>query len=124
MQFTCGNRYKALLVGAVKSCELGNIAVFVCVQIELGFGLSYYGNSSVSYTHLDVYKRQACISMAVNGTGALIRRLLDMGLTPKTRVVLRKIAPMGDPIELYLRGYELTIRKEDAAQIEIEKIKG
>lgn len=67
---------------------------------------------------------EACIIKVVNGEGALRRRLLDMGLTPKTRVVLRKIAPMGDPIELYLRGYELTIRKEDAAQIEIEKIKG
>lgn len=46
-------------------------------------------------------------------------RLLDMGLTPKTRVMVRKVAPMGDPIELYLRGYELTIRAEEAANIEI-----
>ena len=42
-----------------------------------------------------------------------------MGLTPKTRVFVRKVAPMGDPIELCLRGYELTIRKEEAAKIEI-----
>ena len=44
-----------------------------------------------------------------------------MGLTPKTKVMVRKVAPMGDPIELYLRGYVLTIRAEDAAKIEIEE---
>jgi hypothetical protein len=55
----------------------------------------------------------------VGGEGALRRRLLDMGLTPKTRVTVRKMAPMGDPIELHLRGYELTIRAEDARKIEI-----
>lgn len=58
---------------------------------------------------------------AVNGKGALRRRLLDMGLTPYTEVMVRKVAPMGDPIELHLRGYELTIRLEDAKNIEIEE---
>ena len=58
---------------------------------------------------------------AVGGQGALRRRLLDMGLTPKTRVLVRKVAPMGDPIEIHLRGYELTLRLEDARQIEIEE---
>ncbi|HIX64838.1 MAG TPA: ferrous iron transport protein A [Candidatus Anaerotruncus excrementipullorum] len=58
---------------------------------------------------------------AVGGQGALRRRLLDMGLTPKTRVMVRKMAPMGDPIEIHLRGYELTLRLEDARQIEIEE---
>lgn len=53
----------------------------------------------------------------VGGEGALRRRLLDMGLTPKTRVMVRKVAPMGDPIELFLRSYVLTIRKDDAANI-------
>ena len=56
----------------------------------------------------------------VGGEGALRRRLLDMGLTPRTRVELRKRAPMGDPLELRLRGYTLTIRKSDAQQIEVE----
>lgn len=55
--------------------------------------------------------------------GALRRRLLDMGLTPKTRVELRKTAPMGDPIELFLRGYALTIRLADAAKIEMTDVK-
>ena len=53
----------------------------------------------------------------VGGEGALRRRLLDMGLTPNTRVEVRKVAPMGDPIELHLRGYSLSIRAEDAAKI-------
>lgn len=60
--------------------------------------------------------------VTVGGEGALRRRLLDMGLTPKTKVTVRKMAPMGDPIELYLRGYELTIRAEDAQKIEITGI--
>ena len=54
---------------------------------------------------------------AVGGQGALRRHLLDMGLTPKTVVLVRKRAPMGDPIELHLRGYELTLRLDDARQI-------
>jgi ferrous iron transport protein A len=59
--------------------------------------------------------------VAVNGQGALRRRLLDMGLTPHTEVMVRKVAPMGDPIEIHLRGYELTIRIDDAKNIEVEE---
>ncbi len=62
------------------------------------------------------------IITAVGGQGALRRRLLDMGLTPRTKVMVRKVAPMGDPIELYLRGYELTIRIDDAKNIEVERM--
>lgn len=65
---------------------------------------------------------QSGIILQVGGSGALRRHLLDMGLTPKTRVMVRKVAPMGDPIELHLRGYELTLRLEDAKEIEIEEI--
>ncbi|MEG0769506.1 MAG: FeoA family protein [Ruthenibacterium sp.] len=54
---------------------------------------------------------------AVGGQGALRRRLLDMGLTPGTTILVRKIAPMGDPIEVHLRGYELTLRLHDAKKI-------
>ena len=57
---------------------------------------------------------------AVGGPGALRRRLLDMGLTPKTQVTVQKVAPMGDPIELRLRGYELTLRLDDAREIALE----
>lgn len=58
---------------------------------------------------------------AVGGDGALRCRLLDMGLTPRTQVTLRKVAPMGDPIEIHIRGYELTLRVDDARQITVEK---
>ncbi len=56
----------------------------------------------------------------VKGQGALRRRLLDMGLTPNTEVMIRKVAPMGDPIEIHLRGYELTLRMDDARNIVTE----
>ena len=58
---------------------------------------------------------------AVGGEGALRCRLLDMGLTPRTVVTLRKVAPMGDPIEIHVRGYELPLRVEDARQLTVEK---
>ena len=61
------------------------------------------------------------IIVSVGGSGALRHRLLDMGLTPRTAVRVERIAPMGDPMELYLRGYRLTLRKEDASKIEVEK---
>lgn len=64
--------------------------------------------------------KQAYI-VSVGGEGALRCRLLDMGLIPKTRVTVRKVAPMGDPIELEIRGYELTIRIADAQKIEIRE---
>lgn len=57
----------------------------------------------------------------IGGEGALRRHLLDMGLTPDTMVEVRKVAPMGDPIELFLRGYVLTIRREDAEKIEMRE---
>lgn len=63
-----------------------------------------------------------CRILEVGGEGELRRRLLDMGLTPNTQVLVRKVAPMGDPIELYLRSYELTIRKDDARKILVEEV--
>lgn len=64
---------------------------------------------------------QSGVITAVGGEGALRLRLLDMGLIPKTRIKVQKIAPMGDPIELHIRGYELTLRMEDAEKIEVEE---
>ncbi len=64
---------------------------------------------------------QSGIITAVGGEGALRLRLLDMGLIPKTRVRVQKVAPMGDPIQIQIRGSELTIRREDAQRIEIRK---
>lgn len=62
--------------------------------------------------------RRAVIT-EVGGEGVLRRRLLDMGLTPGTAVMVRKRAPLGDPIELSLRGYELTLRLEEAEKIKV-----
>ncbi len=64
---------------------------------------------------------KSAIILSVGGEGELRCRLLDMGLIPKTKVTVRKVAPMGDPVELEIRGYELTIRIEDAKKIEIQE---
>ena len=60
------------------------------------------------------------IVLSVNGEGAIRRRLFDMGITPGVEVYLRKKAPLGDPMEISLRGYELTLRKAEAALVEIK----
>ncbi len=69
--------------------------------------------------------RQAKIGQTVkvvklHGEGALKRRIMDMGITKGVEVYIRKVAPLGDPIEVTVRGYELSIRKADAEMIEIE----
>ena len=63
---------------------------------------------------------QEAVITAVGGEGALRCRLLDMGLIPKTAVRVEKSSPLGDPIELRVRGYALSLRKEDARNIEVE----
>ena len=63
---------------------------------------------------------QEAVITAVGGDGPLRCRLLDMGLIPKTRVRVEKVAPLGDPLELRVRGYSLSLRKEDAGKIEVE----
>ena len=63
---------------------------------------------------------QEAVITAVGGEGALRCRLLDMGLIPKTTVLVEKVAPLGDPIELRVRGYALSLRKEDAQNIQVE----
>ena len=55
----------------------------------------------------------------LNGGGALRRRIMDMGITKGTDLYVRKVAPLGDPVEITVRGYELSIRKADAGQIEV-----
>lgn len=56
----------------------------------------------------------------LNGGGALRRRLMDMGFTNGCEVYIRKVAPLGDPVEVTIRGYELSVRKDDAQNIEVE----
>lgn len=63
---------------------------------------------------------QRAVIMSVGGKGALRRRLLDLGLTPYTPVMVRKMAPLGDPVEIFVRGYALTLRKEEAAAIVVD----
>ena len=58
----------------------------------------------------------------VHGEGALRRRIMDMGITKGVEIYVRKVAPLGDPIEIFVRGYELPLRKDDAQMIEIEPI--
>ena len=62
---------------------------------------------------------ESALITSVGGEGALRCRLLDMGLIPHTGVTLQKVAPMGDPIEIRVRGYELTLRVDDAKKIEV-----
>ena len=56
----------------------------------------------------------------LHGEGAVKRRIMDMGITKGVELYVRKVAPLGDPIEVTVRGYELSIRKDDAAMIEVE----
>ena len=69
-------------------------------------------------SNMDIGERG--VVKAVNGEGAVRRRLFDMGITPGAEVYLRKKAPVCDPIEIFIRGYELTLRKAEAARVEIE----
>lgn len=56
----------------------------------------------------------------IHGTGAVKRRIMDMGITKGTEIYVRKVAPLGDPVELTVRGYELSLRKADAEIVEVE----
>lgn len=60
----------------------------------------------------------------VGGEGALRCRFLDMGIIPKTKILIRSVAPLGDPMEIRIRDYTLTIRLEDAEKIEVEPLEG
>ena len=70
----------------------------------------------------DLKVGESCRVLTVGGERALRKRLLDMGITPQTLITVRKAAPLGDPIELVLRGYVLALRKEDAARISVEAV--
>ena len=56
----------------------------------------------------------------LTGTGAVKRRIMDMGITKGVEIYIRKVAPLGDPVEVTVRGYELSLRKEDAQMIEVQ----
>ena len=56
----------------------------------------------------------------INGEGAIKRRIMDMGITKGVEIYIRKVAPLGDPVEITVRGYELSLRKSDAEIVEVE----
>ena len=68
----------------------------------------------------DVRIGESAVVKKLYGEGALRRRIMDMGITKGVTVKVRKTAPLGDPLELTVRGYELTLRKDDAGNIEVE----
>ncbi|MBP1542943.1 MAG: ferrous iron transport protein A [Oscillospiraceae bacterium] len=68
----------------------------------------------------DVKIGKSAVIKKLNGEGAVKRRIMDMGMTRGTKVIVRKVAPLGDPIELTVRGYQLSLRKSDAELIDVE----
>ena len=68
----------------------------------------------------DVKIKETCRVKRINGEGALKRRIMDMGITKGVEIYVRKVAPLGDPVEITVRGYELSLRKADAELIEVE----
>lgn len=68
----------------------------------------------------DVSVGKSCKVVRIHGEGAVKRRIMDMGITRGVEIYVRKVAPLGDPLELFIRGYELSLRKEDAKNIEVE----
>lgn len=68
----------------------------------------------------DIKVGESAKVVKLNGEGAVKRRIMDMGITKGVVVSVRNVAPLGDPIELTVRGYELSIRKEEAAKVEVE----
>lgn len=70
----------------------------------------------------DIRPGERCIVVSIGGGGAIRRRLFDMGITPHTEIAVQKLAPLGDPMELKVRGYELCIRKSEAEKIAVERV--
>ncbi|MBR3149151.1 MAG: ferrous iron transport protein A [Eubacterium sp.] len=68
----------------------------------------------------DIKIGESCKVKRIHGEGALKRRIMDMGITKGAEIYVRKVAPLGDPVEITVRGYELSIRKADAELIEVE----
>ena len=68
----------------------------------------------------DIKVGQSAVVVKLHGEGAIKRRIMDMGITKGIEVKVRKVAPLGDPLELTVRGYELSLRKADAETIEVE----
>lgn len=70
----------------------------------------------------DIKPGNIVVVKKVNGEGPTRRRIFDMGITPNTKIFVRKVAPLGDPMEVSVRNYELSLRKDEANQIEVEEV--
>jgi len=68
----------------------------------------------------DVGVGSTCVVKKLHGEGPVKRRIMDMGITKGVEILVRKVAPLGDPMELNIRGYELSVRKADAEMVEVE----
>ena len=68
----------------------------------------------------DVQSVETVKAVKIHGEGGIKRRIMDMGITKGCTIYVRKVAPLGDPVEVTVRGYELTLRKEDATMVEVE----
>ena len=79
-----------------------------------------YGEQKEMKTLRDVKIGETVAVKKLHGEGAIKRRIMDMGITKGAEIYVRKVAPLGDPIELTVRGYELSLRKADAEMIEVE----
>lgn len=81
-------------------------------------------NLPMPFSLNDLLPGENGVVVAIKGEGAIKRRLVDMGLTPGVQIFVRKVAPLGDPIEIHLRGFEMSLRRDDAKKILMEKTKG
>lgn len=70
----------------------------------------------------DIKVGQTCKVTGLTGAGAIKRRIMDMGITKNAEIFVRKVAPLGDPIEVTVRGYELSLRKDEAQNVEVELV--
>lgn len=69
----------------------------------------------------DIRVGESCIVEKINGEGKVKRRIMDMGITKGVEIYIRKVAPLGDPIEMTVRGFELSLRKDEAEKIDVLK---
>ena len=80
----------------------------------------FFGKDKTLKTLKDIKVGKNCNVVKLHGEGAIKRRIMDMGITRGVEIYVRKVAPLGDPIEICVRGYELSLRKQDAQMIEVE----
>lgn len=69
----------------------------------------------------DIRVGESCCVLKINGEGKVKRRIMDMGITKGVEIYIRKVAPLGDPIEMTVRGFELSLRKDEAEKIDVLK---